>query len=98
MVTGITVIVIAVVVVVRGVMMVTVVIMARLIIRMGMHKGSREGTHWCRKGHAQRGCERKQPNHRPDESDGPCACPFQCDQHGFLIHTRERIDAAAAYP
>jgi hypothetical protein len=78
MVTRITVIVITVVVVVRVVMVVT---MAGLIIRVGVHKGSREGTHWRRKSHTQRGRERKQSDHCPDQGNAPSASSLHPRQH-----------------
>jgi hypothetical protein len=80
MIGSITLVVIAMVVGVRVVMMVTM--MAGLIIRVRVHKRSREGTNWGCKNHAQGRSKRKQPDHRPDKSDCPRACPFQSDQHG----------------
>ncbi|MFZ0853197.1 MAG: hypothetical protein WAO08_28870 [Hyphomicrobiaceae bacterium] len=81
MMASVTVVVIAVVVVVRVVMMVTMMVMAGLIIRVRVHKRSREGTNWGCKSHAQGRSKRKQPDHRPDKSDCQRACPFQSDQH-----------------
>ena len=84
---SITLVVIAMVVWVRVVMMVTMMVMAGLIIRVRVHKRSREGTNWGRKSHAQGRSKRKQPDHRPDKSDCPRTCPFQSDQHGPSDHT-----------
>lgn len=81
MVAGITLIVITVVVVVRVAMMVTMVVMAGLIIRVGMHKGSREGTYWRRKSHAESRRERKQPGHHPDQGNAPSASSLHLRQH-----------------
>jgi hypothetical protein len=81
MVAGTAVIVIAVVVVVRVVMMVTMVIMAGFIVRVGMHKGSREGTRWSRKSHAQGWRERKQPRHHPDQGNASSASSLHARQH-----------------
>jgi hypothetical protein len=68
MMASITVVVIAVVVLVmrRVVMMVTMVVMTGLIIRVRMHKRSREGTNRGCKSHAQGRRKRKQPHHRPN--------------------------------
>ena len=84
---SITLVVIAILVWVRVVMMVTMMVMAGLIIRVRVHKRSREGTNWGCKSHAQGRSKRKQPDHRPDKSDCPRACPFQSDQHGPCDHT-----------
>ena len=99
MMASITVVVIAVVVVVvRVVMMLTIMVMAGLIIRVRVHKRSREGTNWSCKSHAQGRSKRKQPDHRPDKSDCPRACPFQSDQHGPLIthYSSTRADGPPA--
>jgi hypothetical protein len=85
MMASVTIVVVA-VVVRRLVMMVTMMVMASLVIHVRVHKRSREGTNWGCKSHTQGRSKRKQPNHRPDKSDCPCACPFQPDQHGPFDH------------
>src|SRR4030095_2765292 len=81
MVSGITVIVSPVFVLLRLVMVVVMVIMAGLIIGVGVHKGSREGTHWRRKSHTQGGRKRKQPDHCPDQGNAPSASSLHARQH-----------------